>query len=167
MSLLWKYSHSSQRNVLAVHLWLTIEHSPSSCLNNQTLSRTVCSGSQWCCGLCTFKKTHRWSWCTHKNLRPTGITLVGRSCVVNFTCVGGWVSPVARYPGPSYNPLWAKHTLPLISYPAIPTARHTAFHWLRQPSSTGGTGSILGWKARIPPTSRPKNQNTKQKQYCI
>ena len=34
------------------------------------------------------------------------------------------------------------------------------------PSSVGGAGSIPGWGARIPHTSRPKNQNIKQKQYC-
>ena len=30
----------------------------------------------------------------------------------------------------------------------------------------GGAGSILGWGAKIPHASGPKNQNIKQKQYC-
>ena len=72
-------------------------------------------------------KPHRWIWSTHKKLGPTGIMVVGGLCVVNFTCDGGWVSPAARYPGPSYNPLWAKHTLHLVSHPAITTADHTAW----------------------------------------
>ena len=34
------------------------------------------------------------------------------------------------------------------------------------PSNAGGTGSIPGWGAEIPPALRPKNQNIKQEQYC-
>ena len=34
------------------------------------------------------------------------------------------------------------------------------------PSNAGGVGSIPGWGGKIPHTSRPKNQNIKQKQYC-
>ena len=34
------------------------------------------------------------------------------------------------------------------------------------PSNAGGVGSIPGWGAKIPHASGPKNQNTKQKQYC-
>ena len=34
------------------------------------------------------------------------------------------------------------------------------------PSNVGGAGSSPGWGARIPHTSRPKDQNIKQKQYC-
>ena len=34
------------------------------------------------------------------------------------------------------------------------------------PSNAGGAGLIPGWGAKIPHTSRPKNQNIKQKQYC-
>ena len=34
------------------------------------------------------------------------------------------------------------------------------------PSNAGGVGSIPGRGAGIPHTSRPKNQDIKQKQYC-
>ena len=34
------------------------------------------------------------------------------------------------------------------------------------PSNAGVAGSIPGRGAKIPHASRPKNQNTKQKQYC-
>ena len=34
------------------------------------------------------------------------------------------------------------------------------------PSSEGGVGSIPGQEAEVQSTSRPKNQNVKQKQYC-
>ena len=34
------------------------------------------------------------------------------------------------------------------------------------PSNAGGAGSIPGRGAKVPPASRPKNQNIKQKQYC-
>ena len=34
------------------------------------------------------------------------------------------------------------------------------------PSNAVGAGSIPGRGAKIPHASRPKNQNTKQKQYC-
>ena len=34
------------------------------------------------------------------------------------------------------------------------------------PSNAEGVGSIPGWGAKIPHVSQPKNQNTKQKQYC-
>ena len=34
------------------------------------------------------------------------------------------------------------------------------------PSNAGGAGLIPGWGAKIPHTSRPKNQKIKQKQYC-
>ena len=34
------------------------------------------------------------------------------------------------------------------------------------PANAGGMGSIPGWGAKIPHALGPKNQNTKQKQYC-
>ena len=34
------------------------------------------------------------------------------------------------------------------------------------PASAGGAGSIPGQGAKIPQASRPRNQNTKQTQYC-
>ena len=34
------------------------------------------------------------------------------------------------------------------------------------PSNAGGAGSIPGQGAKVPHASQPKNQNTKQKQYC-
>ena len=34
------------------------------------------------------------------------------------------------------------------------------------PSNGAGTGSIPGWRAKMPRASRPKNQNRRQKQYC-
>ena len=34
------------------------------------------------------------------------------------------------------------------------------------PSNAGGVGSICGRRDKFPHTSRPKNQNTKQKKYC-
>ena len=34
------------------------------------------------------------------------------------------------------------------------------------PSNAGGAGSIPGQGAKTPHTSRPKNQNIKQNQYC-
>ena len=34
------------------------------------------------------------------------------------------------------------------------------------PSNAGGAGSIPGRGAKTPHSSGPKNQNTKQKQYC-
>ena len=34
------------------------------------------------------------------------------------------------------------------------------------PSNGAGTGSIPGWRAKMPRASRPENQNRRQKQYC-
>ena len=33
------------------------------------------------------------------------------------------------------------------------------------PSNGGGTGSIPAWRAKMPPASRPKSQNRRQRQY--
>ena len=35
------------------------------------------------------------------------------------------------------------------------------------PFNPEGMGSILGWGAKIPHASQPKNQNMQQKQYCV
>ena len=55
---------------------------------------------------------------------------------------------------------------------SIPPLKHSPWDFpgspvvKTSPSSAGGAGSIPGWGAKMPHASQPKNQNTKQKQYC-
>lgn len=124
---------SSPKMYWMLHSWPTVPWVSSPWLNTQVLSRVVHLGPRWCCGLCIFKRLHRWIWSIHEQLCPTDITVLGRQWVVDSTCDGGWVSPEAKYPGPGYNPLWAKHTPAiwlieqLSSHLAVTTVNHAAW----------------------------------------